>query len=228
MAAPMTRHDVTALEDAAAVRAAAVHLYQATPLPFRLLQGWRPYICPFEEVVRRVPPGSDVLDVGCGGGLFLALLAQSGRLRRGLGFDVSQAAIETARAVADRNFPDGVIEFRGFRIGDPWPEGTYDVVCMIDVLHHIDGPAQREAIHEALDHVRPGGRFLYKDMASRPAWRAGWNRLHDLVLARQWIQYRALRDVRQWVVDRGFAVDEEARYTRGPYAHEMLVATRAA
>jgi 2-polyprenyl-3-methyl-5-hydroxy-6-metoxy-1,4-benzoquinol methylase len=223
----MRSTDVTALDSVADVRAAAAELYRSASMPFRLLQGLRAYICPFEELVHRVPPESEVLDVGCGAGLFLALLARSGRLRRGLGFDISVAAIDAARSVADRNFSEDPLEFRRFRIGEPWPQGTFDVVCMIDVLHHIDTAAQREAVEEALDHVRPGGRFLYKDMANRPAWQAGWNRFHDLVLARQWIEYRPVDEVREWVMRSGFSVIEEARYNRGPYGHEMIVAIKS-
>jgi 2-polyprenyl-3-methyl-5-hydroxy-6-metoxy-1,4-benzoquinol methylase len=219
---------MAALNTVAEVRAAAADLYRSAPVPFRLLQGLRPYICPFEELLRRVPPDSEILDVGCGAGLFLGLLAQSGRLRRGLGFDISPAAIDAARAMADRSFPREPLEFRRFRVGEPWPEGTFDVVCMIDVLHHIEPAAQRDAIEEALDHVRPGGCFLYKDMSDNPAWQAGWNRLHDLVLTGQWIRYRPVHEVREWVKRGGFSIAEEARYNRGPYGHEMIVAIKRA
>lgn len=63
-------------------------------------------------------------------------------------------------------------------------------------------------------------------MANRPAWQAGWNCFHDLVLARQWIEYRPVDEVREWVMRSGFSVIEEAWYNRGPYEHEMIVAIK--
>ena len=47
----------------------------------------------------------------------------------------------------------------------------------------------------ACDRVRLGGLLIYKDTASAPAWAAWVNRLHDLVLARQWIHYAPIADV---------------------------------
>lgn len=48
-------------------------LYGDASFIARTLAAWRPYICPFEVLVRAVPMGSRVLDVGCGSGLFAAL-----------------------------------------------------------------------------------------------------------------------------------------------------------
>ena len=48
-------------------------LYDSGPLLMRELQHWRPYICPFEELIKHLPEGAAVLDAGCSGGLFLAL-----------------------------------------------------------------------------------------------------------------------------------------------------------
>src|SRR5947208_2041928 len=76
-------------------------LYGSGPLLMRKLQHWRPYICPFEELIRHVPGGASVLDAGCGGGLFLALLAATGKRITGQGFDISSPAIDVARTMAE-------------------------------------------------------------------------------------------------------------------------------
>ncbi len=57
----------------------ARELFCNAPLPMRLLQRYRPCICPFESLVPDIQEGSSVLDVGCGCGLFLGLLAALGR-----------------------------------------------------------------------------------------------------------------------------------------------------
>jgi hypothetical protein len=40
-------------------------------------------------------------------------------------------------------------------------------------------------------------------MAHRPRWRAGMNRLHDLVMARQWIHYVPIKDIERWGSEEG-------------------------
>ena len=75
------------------------------------------------------------------------------------------------------------------------PESEFDVVSMIDVVHHIAPRHQEQAIAEAWRRVRPGGLFLNKDMASKP-WYCGFmNRVHDLVIAREWIHYYPISKV---------------------------------
>lgn len=208
------------------VVAAARELYRETPLSVRLLQVLRPYICPFEELVNRVPAGSAVLDVGCGAGLLLGLLGRSGKIDHSIGFDISTKAIASASVMAAHHFPGGLIEFRHHSVCEPWPDGEFDVVCMIDVLHHVHRSAQRAVLVEALAHVRPDGLFIYKDMADRPHWQAGWNRLHDLALARQWIRYCPLGDVRAWLDSERFQIAEQARFDRAVYGHELIVAAK--
>src|SRR5579864_2231784 len=151
----------------------------------RKLQHWRPRICPFERLLPHVPAGASVLDAGCGCGLFLGMLAKTGRRPRGIGFDVSPAAISAASAMAQRVASTagggaGSLEFMRLDAGDPWPNAKFDVVSMIDVMHHVTPVGQRRFFAQAARHVAPGGALLYKDMCRRPAWRAAPNRLHDL------------------------------------------------
>src|SRR5687767_1446958 len=104
-------------------------LYVGGPVLMRKLQHWRPYICPFERLVEHVPVGASVLDVGCGCGLFLGLLAASGRKPRGVGFDVSGGAIDVAQAMAERAKAHGAdLRFERRDATAAWPAGRFDVV----------------------------------------------------------------------------------------------------
>lgn len=208
---------------AADLAAAARGLYRDGPALLRRLQHWRPYICPFEGMIRHIPAGSRVLDVGCGGGLFLGLLAHEGRLTGGIGFDISADAIGLAKRMAATPELEGQLEFFRLDVGEPWPEGTFDAVCLIDVLHHVPPSAQRACLTTAASHVRPGGVLLYKDMARRPRWCAWANRLHDLVLARQWIHYIPVDQVETWAAGAGLRTGHAESFQRLWYAHELRV-----
>lgn len=91
-----------------------------------------------EQLVLDLMPRRDglrVLDVGCGSGRFLRILKQRGH--QGIGVDVSESAIATARqsgveaAVADLNTGEGLDSL-------PTP---FDVITVLDVLEHTFDPA---------------------------------------------------------------------------------------
>lgn len=80
-----------------------------------------------------IPQGTQILlDVGCGDGLFLSLLKEKGIVAKGI--DISEEGIAKARtkgldvAVYDA---DGPI---------PFPDSTFDVVTLLDVLEHLYVP----------------------------------------------------------------------------------------
>ena len=175
-----------ALDRPTVVGRAAWQLYANASGPARLLMSLRPRICPVHRLIEETPYGSSVLDIGCGSGLFLNMLAASGRLSTGVGFDPSERALRAARA----GRTDGcAIEFiAGDVRSADWPPGTWDVVSLIDVLHHLPENRQANAVRKAATRVAPGGRLIVKDMSRRAHLRRWMNRLHDVVMARQWIR----------------------------------------
>lgn len=214
------------LSSAGDINAVVRKLYHGAPWQARTLQTLRPFICPFGDLVKWIPERGRVLDVGCGAGLFLGLVGYLRPHATGIGFDADASAINAAKSVAGNHFRDGRIQFERSAVGDPWPEGHFEVVSMIDVLHHIPANAQQEVIAESFRHVAPGGLFVYKDMASKPRFRAWWNRLHDMIIARQWIQYRPIKEVEEWLTTAGAEIVERSAKALGPYGHELLVAKK--
>lgn len=194
----------------------------------RLMGAHRTRICPLEVVAASVPPGASVLDIGCGSGLMLLALAHAGRIDRGHGFDASEGAIKAAKGAVERMDGDAGrrVEFEHRRVEQGLPEGARDVVMMIDVMHHVAAGARRGLIAEAASRVRPGGRFIYKDMCDRPRWRATMNQLHDLVMARQLIRYCPVEDVDRWAREEGLTLIESRDDTRLWYGHELRVFER--
>ena len=137
-----------------------------------LVQGARPYIAPFHCLIALVPTDSRILDVGCGSGLFLGLLNAAGRVRYGIGFDANRNAIAYANYAKRQWTNHASLEFIHLDVTATWPAETFDVVTMIDVMHHIPVDEQRATVKLLASYVRPGGVLLYKDMVRRPRWRA--------------------------------------------------------
>lgn len=79
-----------------------------------------------------VGPGTTLLDLGCGAGLFARAAADRGA--RVTGIDLDPAAVEAAAA----EVPEG-----RFTLGDARepPSGPFDVVAAVQVLMHVADPA---------------------------------------------------------------------------------------
>jgi len=214
------------MDMAPAILDRAKQLYAGTKGISPLLQTLRPRICPFEEILPLVPHGASVLDAGCGAGLFLGLLASSGQITHGLGFDSSHNAISLAQRMA-ANLPAGAdISFQRLDATAEWPAGTYDIVTLVDVLHHVPPPFQLSVLSRAIERVRVGGLLLYKDMATRPRWMALCNRAHDLLAAREWIHYLAMPTVERYMAANGMNQIVKSAASRFCYAHEWALFQR--
>jgi 2-polyprenyl-3-methyl-5-hydroxy-6-metoxy-1,4-benzoquinol methylase len=187
----------------------------------------RPYICPFHILIKYIPFGANLLDVGCGAGLFISVLAHLDRIQSAVGFDADQTAIRFAQGITAKLPKFEQIRFEYRNVNDTWPAELFDVVCLIDVMHHVRPERQAELLATAAEHVAEGGILLYKDMARRPLWRAWANRLHDLLSVGEWIHYATLDDVIGWGVKKGLHVGETGAVNMLWYRHEWCVFRRA-
>ncbi len=99
---------------------------------------------------------ASLLDVGCGTGYFLALLAQS-KPAAYYGLDIAQ---EMIKAALDKNIPGA--EFKlGTADNLPYSDNTFDIVTCIQSFHHY--PYPDKAMQEALRVLKPGGLYLLAD-----------------------------------------------------------------
>lgn len=106
--------------------------------------------------------GIDVLDVGCGTGRALQLLARAYPKSRFIGFDLSAEAIAVARQEATgRRLANLRFEVRD--VAELCLEAGFDLVTAFDAIHDQARPAEvLAAIARAL---RPDGTFLMQDVA---------------------------------------------------------------
>lgn len=195
-------------------------------LLMRALQIYRPYVSPLAEVIREIPERSRVLDVGCGAGLLLLLLAKLDRIDSGFGFDVSTAAAKIAQAAALRMPHARSVTFEERPIDAGIPRGDWNVITLVDVLHHVAPSAQRTLVVELANLVPKGGRLIIKDMVTEPRWRAMANKLHDFVIARQLVHHVHQSAVQQWGAEQGLETVRQTQINTLWYGHWMLVFDR--
>ncbi|MCO6003419.1 class I SAM-dependent methyltransferase [Actinoallomurus purpureus] len=114
-------------------------------------------------------PCGEALDVGCGEGLLVRRLA--GRARRVTGVDRSAEMIERARELAAGAGAPGAMEFvQADFLRHPLPEGAYDLICSVAVIHHMDFTS---ALTRMAELLRPGGRLVIVGLARE---RTPWDR----------------------------------------------------
>lgn len=129
-----------------------------------------------------VPPGGNVLEVGCGTARNLILAAHRYEHARLYGFDVSEAMLRTARSSVSRAGLDDRITLAA---GDATAFGSkalfctdgFDRVFISYALSMI--PAWRDAVICAAGAVAPGGVLHiadFGDFADYPAWMAALQR----------------------------------------------------
>jgi 2-polyprenyl-6-hydroxyphenyl methylase / 3-demethylubiquinone-9 3-methyltransferase len=110
-------------------------------------------------------PGSEVVDVGCGGGILAESMARRGA--RVLGIDLSVKPLKVARLHA---METGVeqLEYREVAVEQLAAErpASFDVVTCMEMLEHVPEPAS--VVRACAKLVKPGGRVFFSTLNRNP------------------------------------------------------------
>jgi len=115
-----------------------------------------------DEAAANLEPTS-VLDVGCGEGVVTERLARRLAPTQVLGVDANEARLNaewSARGAPNLSFATG----SAYDL--PFEDESFDLVCAIEVLEHLERP--REALAEM---KRVAGRALLLSVPNEPGWR---------------------------------------------------------
>ena len=125
-------------------------------------------------LIESLQDGIDVLDVGCGSGRALNLMAATFPNSRFMGYDLSEEALGIARSEAcERGLANVAFEqedLTTFEIPAP-----YDLITAFDAIHDQARPDRvLAAVSKALT---PDGAFLMQDIATKQPITAGRQRV---------------------------------------------------
>lgn len=189
---------------------------------------FRPLICPFADLLDFVRPGERACDIGCGSGQFALLLSRFAPIREVLGLEMSERLVNNARALFAAESPARSYAFELYD-GRHLPERLeeYDILFLVDVLHHIPHQHQQDFLNEIFVHMRPGARLILKDIdAASPLVLV--NKLHDLLFSWTLGSERSLRTATEMVRRAGFRVVDSFRRVRRLYPHYFVVVVKDA
>ena len=131
---------------------------------------WNPgLVARYEAVLRRVPTGTTVLDVGCGDGYLMHRLAPLAR--HVVGVDPEERAFELASEKLKTYANCSVCGGSGYAL--PFLEESFDVVILADVIEHLEAPDR--CLSEVARVVRDAGTVV---VTTARRWRAVIDKHH--------------------------------------------------
>jgi 2-polyprenyl-3-methyl-5-hydroxy-6-metoxy-1,4-benzoquinol methylase len=191
----------------------------------RVLVTYRYKICPFDAIIPYIN-GKSLFDIGCGSGFLLYIANKLCGISKLNGVDVKKKTVETTNNILQKHTQANSVSIYHTNDVSAWQADVFDTVTMIDVLHHIPPKDQKQFVLYAMQKVSPDGYFIYKDMSNKPFIYGLMNRLHDLILARQWIHYIDINEIKELFLINNFDVIKVNRKILFWYAHEMIVFRR--
>ncbi|MBA3816680.1 MAG: 3-demethylubiquinone-9 3-O-methyltransferase [Parachlamydiaceae bacterium] len=133
--------------------------YTADDHPIALLRAENALRAPWvgqliQERFSKLNRAITILDVGCGAGFLSNYLAQE--KHQVTGIDLSQSSLDVAKKFDSTS---SVKYLHGNAYQLPCDDACFDVVCAMDILEHVEHPAN--LIQEASRVLKPGGMFFF-------------------------------------------------------------------
>jgi 2-polyprenyl-3-methyl-5-hydroxy-6-metoxy-1,4-benzoquinol methylase len=189
----------------------------------RLKIVYRPYICPFDDLINELEGQSPrIMDIGCGSGQFCLLLAEFTKAKALKGIEVSQELVNNANTLLS-GYKDRIpYDFR-FYNGTDLPDdiASYDVIFLVDVLHHVPRKQQEKFIRNIYEKMGKGSVLLLKDIdAGSPL--VFFNKMHDLIFAREIGNELSFAAISEMAKQIGFTIESVKTKTLYVYPHYLI------
>ena len=148
-----------------------------------------------------IAPDAMILDVGCGGGRAVKILAQAASRGRVYGVDYSEDVLSIARRVNRALIQQGRVEIRHGSVSDlPFPDGMFDLVTAFETI--IFWPSLLDDLREVRRVLKPGGTLLIANEAYQDA---RFEQRNDRWSRWVGFQLQTPEETRQCLVEAGYA-----------------------
>jgi 2-polyprenyl-3-methyl-5-hydroxy-6-metoxy-1,4-benzoquinol methylase len=176
-----------------------------------------------EEIGQYLPTSGNVVDIGCGFGLFALYFAARNPGIQIHGIDLNRSRIEWARAAAQKlgiaNVHFEVRNARDFLFGADL-QGAY----MLDMIHHIPPDGVRPLIEHLTGRLNPNARLVIKDVDSSPVPKMAFTWLLDKLMdVRAPVRYWPQKEVIELMQSVGLVVHRHALVDILPYPHMIYI-----
>jgi len=121
-----------------------------------------------------VPRSGNILEVGCGHGVFTTFLAVSSLGRSVVGIDIDGEKIALAKqSVLGLRNGEANLSFEHRSSGDvPLIDGGWDAIVFADVLYLLPVEARTALLAECVEALSPDGLLVVKEVDTSPKFKA--------------------------------------------------------
>jgi SAM-dependent methyltransferase len=124
---------------------------------------------PFTRTLEDIPPGSRVLEIGSGHGVFARLVAE----------ERASVVIAVDPDLRKSFLPSPSPKVRKVAGYDDCIRGEFDAVVLYDVAYRLPPDVRRALFERIFARLRPGGLFFMKEMDSGRRWKMKWTRFQE-------------------------------------------------
>lgn len=160
-------------------------------------------LTPIVKLEKYVPMEGNILDLGCGTGIFANILVLGSNKRNILGVDLSHKRIEIARRASRKR---SQIKYLVGDVNNFLLDG-YHIITLIDLLHHMPYSQQDYLLDKIYTHLPDGGMILIKDLEKAPLWKYIFHYIQDSIAYKgSALYFRSVDEMNSLLKSIGFSV----------------------
>ena len=175
-------------------------------------------LSPIAKIEKYVPKSGNILDLGCGTGIFANILYLGSQERTILGVDLMNERIKTAKKISKKK-PQ-----LQFIVGDVSNVelDVFEIVTLIDLLHHMPFSKQDNLLKRIFINLRKGGLVLIKDLEKNPNWKYIFHCIQDFISYKgSKLYFRSAEEMESLLMDIGFKVEIISLASAYPHPHVL-------
>ena len=176
-----------------------------------------------EEIGQYFPRSGNILDIGCGFGLFSMYYAKTFPNLNITGIDINSKRIQIAQRAAQKLSLENV----SYEVSNATSieyESSLDCVYMLDIIHHIPRTAVIPLLENIYSRLHNGCRLIIKDVETKPVWKMWFSYALDKLMDRKAdVNYWAQPELKKMLTDVGFQVYHHSMLDILPYPHIIYI-----
>ena len=152
----------------------ALGLWKQAPRSSRVHTSIRWWTAPFEALALEIPRAGNILEVGCGHGVFTSFIALSSRSRNVVGVDIDEEKIKLAQgSLQGLRSDEATVSFEHRPSGEiPTVGGGWNAIVFADVLYLLAPEDRSRLLAECAAVLAPGGVLIVKEVDTKPRFKA--------------------------------------------------------
>jgi len=186
---------------------------------------YRPYNCPFNDIMNLIPDNSSVFDIGCGNGQFLFLLEHFCNISKIMGIEVSENLVDVCnhQILNQKITKMKVVKYDGKNLPNDFSE--YNVITLIDVFHHVPKNMQFQLLKNIFGAMKKKDIFIMKDIDADSCL-VYFNKLNDILLSKQFGNEMSGKKLTSFLLELGFEITFFRKIRTLVYPHYIISAIK--